>query len=72
MGPGFGFAIQPCYPNCDENTAGPALTANDFMCFLNKFGAAEPYANCDSSTANPALNANDFQCFLNQFAAGCS
>jgi len=60
-----------CYANCDNSTAIPVLTANDFQCFLNKFAAQDPYANCDHSTNPPTLNANDFQCFLNFFAAGC-
>ncbi len=71
MGPESGFAILPCYPNCDGSSVAPMLTANDFMCFLNRFASGHPYANCDG-TASPALTANDFQCFLNQFAAGCS
>lgn len=61
-----------CYANCDNSTGSPALTANDFQCFLNRFVANDPYANCDASTGSPALTANDFQCFANQFAAGCS
>ncbi len=62
----------PCYPNCDNSTAAPVLTANDFQCFLNKFAAGDVAANCDASTAAPVLTANDFQCFLNRFAAGCN
>ncbi len=60
-----------CYANCDESTASPLLTANDFQCFLIRFSAGVSYANCDGSTAVPALTANDFQCFLNKFSAGC-
>jgi hypothetical protein len=60
-----------CYANCDNSTSPPALNANDFQCFLNKYAAQDPTANCDNSTAPPVLNANDFQCFLNKFAAGC-
>jgi hypothetical protein len=63
---------QQCYPNCDESTVPPTLTANDFQCFLNSFASADSYANCDGSTVPPTLTANDFQCFLNAFAAGCS
>jgi len=62
----------PCYSNCDQSTASPALNANDFQCFLNKFAAADAVANCDESTAAPVLNVNDFMCFLNKFAAGCT
>lgn len=61
-----------CYANCDDSTASPLLTTNDFQCFLNRFAVGSPSANCDGSTAAPVLNANDFQCFLNRFAAGCS
>jgi hypothetical protein len=61
-----------CYPNCDNSTSTPVLTANDFICFITKFAAADPYANCDQSTANPLLTANDFFCFLTAYAAGCS
>jgi hypothetical protein len=43
----------------------------DFVCFLQKFAAADPYANCDNSTASPAINVNDFVCFAQKFAAGC-
>jgi hypothetical protein len=68
----LGFAIQPCYPNCDNSTTGPLLTANDFQCFLNRFAAADTYANCDGSSTAPLLTANDFMCFLNRFAEGCS
>ena len=61
-----------CYANCDGSTSSPALTANDFQCFLNQFAQQSAYANCDGSTANPLLTANDFQCFLNKYAQGCS
>ena len=66
------LSSQACFPNCDGSTATPALTANDFQCFINKYAANDPYANCDGSTAIPALTANDFQCFINKYAAGCS
>ena len=81
MGGGFelggGFWNLPeeppaCYANCDGSTGTPALTANDFQCFLNAYAASLPYANCDESTGTPVLTANDFQCFLNKFAGGCS
>ncbi len=63
---------RPCYPNCDNSTSSPRLTANDFQCFLNSFAAGLTYANCDGSTSSPTLTSNDFQCFLNAFATGCS
>lgn len=68
------FLLAPsavCYANCDGSTTAPVLNVNDFVCFLNRFAAANPYANCDESTASPVLNVLDFACFLNRFAAGC-
>ena len=61
-----------CYANCDGSTGAPALTANDFQCFINAFAAQAPYANCDRSSAVPMLTANDFQCFFDAYAAGCT
>ena len=58
-----------CYANCDCSDGPPALTANDFQCFLDKFAAQDLTANCDGAGG---LTANDFQCFLNAYAAGCS
>ncbi len=63
---------EECYANCDESTATPVLTANDFQCFLNRYAAGTSDANCDGSTSIPLLTANDFQCFLNKYAAGCT
>ncbi len=60
-----------CYPNCDNSTSAPVLTANDFQCFLGKFAIGDATANCDGSTVAPTLTANDFQCYLNAFAKGC-
>lgn len=72
---GFWPAFTPtgpaCYPNCDGSTVAPTLTANDFLCFINAYAAANPYANCDGSSGSPILTANDFLCFLNAFANGC-
>jgi hypothetical protein len=61
-----------CYANCDRSTGVPALSVQDFACFLNRFAGGDSYANCDGSTAAPVLNVSDFLCFLNAFAAGCS
>ncbi|MFN0134033.1 MAG: DNRLRE domain-containing protein [Phycisphaerales bacterium] len=61
-----------CYANCDASTTVPILNVNDFVCFLNRFGAGASYANCDGSTTTPVLNINDFVCFLNAFGAGCT
>lgn len=61
-----------CYANCDCSGGSPALTANDFQCFINAFSMGGTYANCDGSTVAPVLTANDFQCFLNRYSAGCS
>ena len=63
---------QPCYANCDLSTQQPVLNVNDFICFQQRFAAADPYANCDGSTMPPLLNVNDFVCFQTRFAAGCS
>jgi hypothetical protein len=69
-----------CYANCDQSTSAPVLNVDDFMCFINEFGAGislphsqqvEHYANCDGSTIAPALNVDDFMCFINRFGAGC-
>jgi hypothetical protein len=61
-------ASAACYANCDNSTATPVLSANDFVCFLNRFVAGESYADCDHVGG---LTANDFPCFLNAFVAGC-
>jgi len=60
-----------CYANCDCTSIPPILNVADFICFLNKFAAADPSANCDGLTTPPILNVNDFICFQNKFAAGC-
>jgi probable HAF family extracellular repeat protein len=79
MGTRFGVqegfvAVIPriCDANCDGSTAPPALNANDFQCFLNRFAVGDTRANCDGSVTPPILNANDFACFINLFTAGCS
>jgi hypothetical protein len=61
-----------CYANCDGSTATPVLSANDFVCFLNRYVEGQAYSNCDASTGTPALTANDFVCFLSAYASGCS
>jgi hypothetical protein len=60
-----------CYGNCDQSTACPLLTANDFQCYFNHFAIQDAYSNCDGSTSVPLITANDFQCFLNAYASGC-
>jgi hypothetical protein len=62
---------NPCYPNCDDSTAAPALNVADFTCFLQAFALSDAYANCDGSTAAPILNVADFTCFLQKYASGC-
>ena len=62
------YVGQYCWVDCDENNS---LNANDFICFLNRFAAAETYANCDRSTSAPVLNVNDFVCFMSSYAHGC-
>lgn len=61
-----------CYANCDASTIIPFLNVNDFVCFSNRFAAADSRANCDASTTVPILNVNDFVCFTNRFSAGCA
>lgn len=61
-----------CYANCDCSTSSPALSANDFSCFLNRYVNNDPYANCDESTLAPVLTANDFSCFLTKYVTGCT
>jgi hypothetical protein len=58
-----------CYGNCDCSDGPPALTANDFVCYFNKFIARDPTAECDGAGD---LTANDFLCFLTAYASGCS
>lgn len=65
------FRGCPCYANCDGSTFAPILNVADFICFMNRFAAADPWANCDGSTIPPILNVADFICFGNKFAAGC-
>jgi hypothetical protein len=76
----FGYAVFPCYANCDGSTTPPILNVEDFTCFINEFAAATAlppsqqqthYANCDNSTTQPVLNVEDFTCFINKFAQGC-
>ena len=57
-----------CYANCDQSTANPVLTGNDFMCFIDRFVNQDPYANCNGAGG---INAADFGCYLNQYASGC-
>jgi hypothetical protein len=65
-------ATPACYANCDESSATPALTPNDFVCFVTAYTLELPFANCDGSTGTPLLTPNDYACFLNAYAAGCS
>ena len=69
----WGCPLQlPCYPNCDASTIPPILNVNDYICFINRFGAGDSYANCDASTLPPVLNVIDYVCFTNRYAAGCT
>jgi hypothetical protein len=68
-GPNYVRLFATCYANCDGSTAIPALTANDFSCFLNKFASNDAYADCDGVGGTTA---NDFSCFLNAYANGCN
>jgi trimeric autotransporter adhesin len=67
----YSFGDISCYANCDCSSSTPVLNATDFLCYLQKFAAADPYANCDGSTTQPILNVTDFTCFLQKFAQGC-
>ncbi len=67
-----GALVSDCYANCDGSLTAPALTANDFQCFINSYASGLVSANCDHSTGTPSLTANDFQCFINAYASGCS
>lgn len=64
-----GVVGAACYPNCDQSSGSPLLTANDFQCFLTSYVNASSYADCDGVGG---LTANDFQCFLTRYTAGCS
>jgi hypothetical protein len=68
-GPNYVRLYATCYANCDGSSGSPALTANDFSCFLNKYANNDAYANCDGVGG---LTANDFSCFLNRYANGCN
>jgi len=50
----------------------PVLNVQDFICFINRFGAGLAYGNCDGSTTPPTLNVQDFLCYLGKFSTGCS
>ncbi len=67
--PGFAVIREPgpdrCPADCD---ADGTLTFFDFLCFQNRFAAADPAADCD---ADGTLTFFDFLCFQNAFAAGC-
>jgi hypothetical protein len=75
VSPGMAFwgcsEPAPCYPNCDGSTEPLVLNVNDFVCFTQRFAAADPWANCDQSTEPQPLNVGDFVCFMQRFAAGC-
>lgn len=65
-----GATDAPCYPNCDNSTNPPCLTANDFQCFLSAAAACLPYANCDG--VGPVCpTPGDYMCFLIAYSAGC-
>lgn len=68
-----------CYANCDGSTGSPALSANDFMCFINEYACMSKrsieeqissYVNCDGNTAPPILTSADFTCFTAAYARG--
>jgi len=55
--------------------ADGSVDGNDFVSFLNAFGAGDPLADLVGGDGNPpsdgSVDGNDFQAFLNAFAAGC-
>jgi hypothetical protein len=57
--------ITRCSANCDGNGS---LDLFDFLCFVNKFNAADPYADFD---VNGEHDLFDFLAFVNAFNAGC-
>jgi hypothetical protein len=61
-----------CYADCDTQTGVGVLDIFDFLCFGNRFAAAEPYAcDCDLTTGPGVCDIIDFLCFGNAFTAGC-
>ncbi len=61
-----------CYPDCDTSTGVGVLDIFDFLCFGNRFSAADPYAcDCDTSTGMGVCDIFDFLCFGNAFNNGC-
>jgi hypothetical protein len=58
-----------CYANCDQSTACPTLTANDFLCYLAAYNNNGSYADCDGVGG---LTSGDFICFLTAYNNGCS
>ncbi len=72
-------ALVGCYANCDNSSTSPALSANDFMCFINEFACMSTrpvaeqitsYVNCDGNTTPPILTPADFACFNAAFVKG--
>jgi hypothetical protein len=57
-----------CYANCDQSTACPVLTPNDFMCFLTAYTTAQSYADCDGVGG---LTSGEFLCFWQAYNTGC-
>jgi hypothetical protein len=61
-----------CYPDCDSSTGGGILDIFDFLCFQDRFLAAEPYAcDCDTNTGAGVCDIFDFLCFQGAFSEGC-
>jgi hypothetical protein len=58
-----------CYANCDFSTSCPALSANDFVCFLRAYNNGQSYADCDGIGG---LTSSDFICFVTAYNSGCS
>jgi hypothetical protein len=68
----FIVKLRNCYADCDPSTGPGILDIFDFLCFGNRFAAADPYAcDCDTSTGPGVCDIFDFLCFGNEFNAGC-
>jgi len=78
----FGAAINPsgnveaflarippfCYADCDQSTAIGALDLQDFLCYQQRFLAADLYSDCNQDGKHDIF---DFLCFQDHFIHGC-
>ena len=76
---GGGVSVVLCLADLVGGDGNPpadgSADGNDFVAFLNAFGAGAPLADLVGGDGNPpadgSVDGNDFQAFLNSFAAGC-